>query len=118
MLAMIAALTLTAASVPSVEYKVERLGSKEVLLEGNAPIELQRQSRFEHEQSGNSVQMELLIRPTETDERVTVDLQFAERSQNGSTHKWSVTVVLLRGVMTTSDVSWGEGGWRFRLKVG
>jgi len=29
-----------------------------------------------------------------------------------------VTVVLVRGVLTTSDVSWGEGGWRIRLKVG
>ena len=41
MLSILAALALSAA-VPSVEYKIERLGSKEVLLEGNAPLELQR----------------------------------------------------------------------------
>jgi hypothetical protein len=117
MLALIAALTLTAA-VPSVEYKVERMGSKEVLLEGAAPIEMQRLSKFEHDQSGNSMSMELMVRPTETDERVTVELQFAERAQNGAKHRWSVTVVLQRGVATTSDLSWGEGGWKIRLKVG
>ena len=116
MLALIAALTLTA--VPSVEYKVERLGTKEVLLEGTAPIALQRQTKIEHEQAGNSVSMELMVRPAETDDKVSVELQFSEFAHSGAKHKWSVTVVLLRGVATTSDVSWGEGGWRIRLKVG
>ena len=116
MLAMIAAFALSAA-VPSVEYRVEHLGSKEVLLEGKAPIELRRQSRFDHEQGGNSVSMELTVKPTETEEKVTVDLHFAQTVQNGAKHKWSVTVVLVRGVLTTSDLSWGDGGWRIRLKV-
>lgn len=117
MLSVLAALALSAAAVPSVEYKVERLGSKEVLLEGSAQMELQRLSKFEHSQSGNAIAMTMMVRPAESDERVTMDLTFKESVQNGAHHEWQVTVVLQRGVLTTSDVSWGEGGWRIRLKV-
>jgi hypothetical protein len=47
---------------------------------------------------------------------VTMDLEFTERL-GVTSHKWQVTVVLLRGSPTTSDISWGESGWRIRLKV-
>ncbi len=115
MLSMLAALTLTAA-VPSLEYKIERLGSKDVLLEGSAPIELQRSSKFEHAQDGNAVSLTMMIRPTENDDRVTLELTFKESSL-GAHHEWQATLVLARGVLTTSDVRWGEGGWKIRLKV-
>lgn len=117
MLAFVAALALSAV-VPSVEYQVERQSSKEILLEGAAPIELSRLSKFEHEQSGNAVAMELTVRPTEADEKVTVELSLAERAQNGARHTWTVTMAVIRGVVSTSDLSWGAGGgWKIRLKV-
>ncbi len=115
MLSLIAALTLSAA-VPSVEYKIEHLGTKDVLLEGAAPFELQRVSKFEHSQGGNAVTLTMVVRPTENDDRVTMDLTFKESSSTAH-HEWQATVVLQRGVLTTSDLSWGEGGWRIKLKV-
>jgi hypothetical protein len=116
MLSMIAVLVVSAAAVPSVEYRIERLGSKEILLEGSAPIEPQRLSRFEHSQPDNQVSLSMMLRPAEREDRVTMDLEFTERL-GVTSHKWQVTVVLLRGSPTTSDISWGESGWRVRLKV-
>ena len=62
--------------------------------------------------------MSMVVRPTESADKVTMDLSFSEKSQDGAQHEWQVTVVLQRGVLTTSDLSWGEGGWKIKLKVG